>query len=66
MRWSAPGRGKRGGIRVIYYWYQGQVMYPLMAYPKNKKDDLSADELRVLSAVVEEEKATWKRSSLET
>jgi mRNA-degrading endonuclease RelE of RelBE toxin-antitoxin system len=20
MRWSAQGRGKRGGVRVIYYW----------------------------------------------
>ncbi|MCY3023380.1 MAG: type II toxin-antitoxin system RelE/ParE family toxin [Planctomycetota bacterium] len=66
LRWSAPGRGKRGGIRVIYYWNQGQVMYLLVAYPKNKKDDLSADELRVLSAVVQEEKATWRRSSSET
>jgi mRNA-degrading endonuclease RelE of RelBE toxin-antitoxin system len=21
LRWSAGGRGKRGGIRVIYYWF---------------------------------------------
>lgn len=20
IRWSLPGKGKRGGVRVIYYW----------------------------------------------
>ncbi len=24
MRWGAEGRGKRGGIRVIYYWWTGK------------------------------------------
>jgi hypothetical protein len=30
-------------------------MYLLLAYPKNKKDDLSKEELKTLKAVVEEE-----------
>ena len=63
LRWRAAGRGKRGGIRVIYYWHRGRVMYLLLAYPKNVKDDLDARELAVLRGVVEEEKRSWTRSS---
>jgi hypothetical protein len=63
LRWSAHGRGKRGGIRVIYYWQVKQVMYLLLAYPKNKKDDLSDQELSVLKKVVQEEKKSWTRNS---
>ncbi|HEY3320641.1 MAG TPA: type II toxin-antitoxin system RelE/ParE family toxin [Planctomycetota bacterium] len=55
VRWSGSGRGKRGGVRVIYYWQQTQIMYLLVAYPKNKKDDLSAAELKVLEEVVQQE-----------
>ena len=66
LRWAAHGRGKRGGIRVIYYWLRGKLMYLLLAYPKNKKDDLSADELKLLKKVVEQEKRSWIKSSFET
>lgn len=24
LRWGAQGRGKRGGVRVIYYWHAGE------------------------------------------
>jgi len=56
MRFAAKGKGKSGGIRVIYYWItaRGQI-YMLLAYPKNKKDDLSAGELSLLCALVEKE-----------
>lgn len=63
LRWRTPGRGKRGGIRVIYFWHRGQVMYLLVAYAKNVKDNLDANELQVLRKVVEEEKRSWTRSS---
>ena len=55
LRWSALGKGKRGGIRVIYYWQRGKLIYLLLAYPKNKKDDLSPGELKVLKDVVQME-----------
>jgi putative transcriptional regulator len=36
LRWAAPGRGKRGGYRVIYYLRRGQrVIWMLTMYPKN-------------------------------
>ena len=54
MRFAA--KGKSGGIRVIYYWItaRGQI-YMLLAYPKSKKDDLSAEERAILCALVEKE-----------
>jgi hypothetical protein len=53
MRWRLPGRGKRGGIRVIYYWKSaaGQI-FLLFLYPKNVRSDLSPRELRTLRELV--------------
>ena len=58
MRWSQPGRGKgkRGGIRVIYYWYtEGSLIYMLLAYSKGERDDLSASQKRALAQLLTEE-----------
>ena len=56
MRWGMMGRGKRGGVRVIYYWAvkQDRILM-LLIYPKNKKDDLSQDQLKILRKIVKEE-----------
>jgi hypothetical protein len=42
MRWMAPGRGKRGGLRVIYYLKsrQGEV-WLLTLYAKNMQQTIS-------------------------
>ena len=56
MRWGFPGhgRGKRGGLRVIYYWYVSQsVIYMLMVYSKTKQADLSAEQKRTLRKIAE-------------
>ena len=47
MRWSAIGRGKRGGLRVIYFLRtrQGQI-WMLTVYPKNVADTIPAHVLR--------------------
>ena len=47
LRWSSSGRGKRGGIRVIYYLrlQQGQI-WLLTAYAKNVRDTISGAVLR--------------------
>ncbi|MHB8867641.1 MAG: type II toxin-antitoxin system RelE/ParE family toxin [Thermoleophilia bacterium] len=56
LRWSAEGRGKRGGLRVIYYWFTAQdTILLLFIYPKNVQDDLTPDQLRQLKKIVEEE-----------
>ena len=42
LRWSASGRGKRGGSRVIYFFHNDEMpLFLLAAYPKNVKTDLS-------------------------
>ena len=56
LRWTAEGRGKRGGLRVIYYWFTaGGTIMLLFIYPKNVQDNLTADQLKQLKKVVEEE-----------
>ncbi len=55
-RWSASGRGKRGGSRIIYYWHVGGGrFYMLLAYAKSERDDLTAGQIKVLRRLVEEE-----------
>jgi len=49
LRWAGSGRGKRGGLRVIYYWWVAKDRISLLlAYPKNEQDDLTADQLKQL------------------
>ena len=56
LRWGAPGRGKRGGLRLIYFWEPNEALfYMLYVYPKNVQDDLTATQLRALRRLVEEE-----------
>jgi mRNA-degrading endonuclease RelE of RelBE toxin-antitoxin system len=56
LRWAASGRGKRGGARVIYYWFTSQEqLLMLYIYPKNEQDDLTPDQLKALKKIVERE-----------
>lgn len=56
MRWGLTERGKRGGARVIYYWMnEREQIFLLLIYAKNQQEDLSSEQIRVLSALVEEE-----------
>ena len=53
LRHGRRGSGKRGGVRVIYYWRKAQdEIYFLLIYPKGKKDDLSAHETALLRELV--------------
>lgn len=56
IRWQGSGRGKRGGVRVIYYWaVPNAVVLMLLMYGKNEQDDLTAAQKKVLVALVREE-----------
>ena len=56
LRWPLQGRGKRGGLRVIYFWDEpSETFYMLYAYAKNAQEDLTAQQLRVLGRLVQEE-----------
>jgi hypothetical protein len=54
LRWRAPGRGKRGGYRVIYYARieRGEI-WMLTMYPKNVKENIPASVLREIRKEVE-------------
>jgi hypothetical protein len=48
-RWSAPGSGKRGGVRVIYFHVAADAQVRLLLiYRKGVKDDLTAAEKKTL------------------
>jgi hypothetical protein len=56
IRWSIPGQGKRGGIRVIYFWHAGdETFFMLFAYSKNVQGDLTPTQVRTLKRFVEQE-----------
>lgn len=56
LRWSASGRGKRGGARVIYYWATEQDhLLMLFIYTKNESEDLTRDQIKTLRQIVERE-----------
>ena len=53
---AGSGRGKRGGLGVIYYWHvPGSTILFLMAYPKHEQGDLTSSQLKVLKTIVENE-----------
>lgn len=55
MRWRAPGRGKRGGYRVIYYARVAEgVIWMLTIYPKNVAGEIPAHVLRKIRKEIED------------
>ena len=55
VRWAISGKGKRGGVRIIYYWATArQQLLMLFMYSKSERDDLSPAQLKILKMIVEE------------
>ena len=51
LRWVKADVGKRGGARVIYFYYQVNCpLYLLLAYAKAQATDLTADEKKAVAA----------------
>lgn len=56
VRWGLSGKGKRSGIRIIYYRAVSQEqLLMLFVYPKADQDDLTMNQLRILRKIIEEE-----------
>jgi len=56
LRWAGSGRGKRGGLRIIYYWHvPGEAILLLLAYPKNEQSDLSPAQIQILKSLIDRE-----------
>lgn len=56
-------KGKRGGIRVIYYWWLGGAQFWLFTlYGKDVQDDLSASQKKALKGLLDAELQARKKS----
>jgi mRNA-degrading endonuclease RelE of RelBE toxin-antitoxin system len=53
LRWGLPGHGKRGGLRVVYYWMSKdeQILF-LTVYSKTEAADLSQEAIREMRRLV--------------
>lgn len=56
LRWTGSGRGKRGGLRIIYYWRSraGQI-WLLTLYPKNEQANIPPHLLRAIAEEIRDE-----------
>lgn len=54
LRWSRPGMGKRGGVRVVYYFFDTRGLISLLTvYAKNEREDLDKQDIKLLKQLVE-------------
>ena len=62
LRWGRAGSGKRGGARVIYFYYHPDCpIYLLLAYAKAQATDLPPDEKNAVAALAASIKAAGAR-----
>ena len=57
LRYGDPrrGKGKRGGLRVIYYWWNGSQFWLFTLYGKDEITDMNADEKKALKGMLKAE-----------
>ncbi len=54
MRWAGSGRGKRGGLRIIYYWRKSaSEIWMLTLYAKNEAESIPAHVLKAIKEEIE-------------
>ena len=62
LRWASKGKGKSGGVRVIYLSYNETVpLFLLTIFGKNEKANLSKAETNELAKLVKELIDNYKR-----
>ena len=62
MRFAAKGKGKSGGVRVIYYFYDLDVpIYALLIYAKNERVDLTGEQRKSVASFAAAIKGLRKR-----
>lgn len=63
LRWAGKGKGKRGGLRVIYYFYnESAPVFLLTVYGKGVQEDLTPAQKTKLTALVKILKAECKKA----
>ncbi|QTA84649.1 type II toxin-antitoxin system RelE/ParE family toxin [Desulfonema magnum] len=62
IRWARKGKGKSGGVRVIYYFYDETMpLFLLTVFGKNEKANLKKSERNELSALTKKIVELYKR-----
>ena len=62
LRFTAGGKGKRGGARIIYYVYDEDApLYALLAYGKGEQVNLTPRQKKAVAAFAEAIKATARK-----
>jgi hypothetical protein len=52
VRWRRQGSGKRGGVRVIYFYHDAQMpLFLLLVYAKAQREDMTPDQKRQVRAL---------------
>jgi hypothetical protein len=60
LRWARDGRGKSGGVRVIYYFHsEAMPLYLLTMFAKNERANLSRAERNALAGLVDALVQIW-------
>ncbi len=55
LRWTAQGRGKRGGARVIHYLHDADSrVYLSDGYLKSTSEDLTPQQLKALASLMKD------------
>jgi hypothetical protein len=55
VRWGSRGKGKSGGVRIVYYWRRAaEQIHLLLIYGKGEKENLTAQDLRRVKDLLEE------------
>jgi hypothetical protein len=61
LRWGVEGRGKRAGVRVIYYYYNETIpVFLISVFAKNSKSNLSKAEVNAMKQLSNELTKTYK------
>ena len=62
LRWARGGRGKSGGVRVIYYFHSPEMpLYLLTLFARNERTNISMDEKNMLSGAVKALVEYWRQ-----
>ncbi len=62
LHWTRPGTGKRGGVRVIYFYHDDSMpLYLLLIYAKAERENWTQDEKRRAQALTDSIRQVYRR-----
>jgi hypothetical protein len=63
LRWKIPGKGKRGGIRILYVDFPAfSKLFMLFLIRKNEKENITASEKKLLNNLIDEIESGLKKT----